>query len=453
VLTSAAPFIARRSVRIQDLIAATAAAALTVSVLSGKLALPRLLDDGNLPSLWLEIRFPALLLALGLTIFLVILDSKSFAKPTDISIWFASSVTALIFYLVIRSVGLAGAAPAVVDCAYLIFQIWLLAALSQTPQGNIAIATIAVGTACLLFLLALVGVGKPELNGQGWAPIGGVITFYRIEFLGLCITLYFYLKDDRLAWLPFVGLFFFATLATLSKAALLAAALSLLIVILALLTRKRFVSLALLFVTFSLAFTAWNYRFSNSMSQRVTDAFIVTDNVPTHSKDMNTGAPEKSLLNPGQDMAFKIEYCLTKYATCQTREFVDRSGRAVLSAAALEGFASSPLIGKGLGQYLVESENLRGGGLQPYKYPHNIITELMFTGGTIALILFVVVAGIAFKICLRTSKKSLPAAAIISFTTFIFLSALASGDLYDLRLALCAALILGTWSPATTEQT
>ncbi|WP_425905828.1 O-antigen ligase family protein [Nitrobacter sp. TKz-YC02] len=438
-------FVERRAFDLPNVLGIIATAALTISILAGKLAFPRLFGETDTSPHWLEIRLPALLVAAGL-VAAILLQTKlsSFKHFAKDGIYFAFSVTALAAYLVVRSLGLDSSAPAIIDNLYLTAQVWLLVLLASNRQWASAIAGTSLATAALLFLLALAGVNKAEINGLGWAPIGGVITFYRIEFLGLCVSLYLYLRGNKPIMLPLIGVFFFATLATLSKAAALSAIVALGIVFAALLARRRVLSLALLFISLAIAFSIWNVRFNSSMSKRISEAFVVFNN-PTIGEAGPNHGQDGVRLNPGQDMEIRIDYCLlsAKREECQSKVITDRSGRAVLLTVALSGFMSSPVFGNGLGQYVVNSINVYNGAPEPYRYPHNILAEWMFTGGLVALALAMVMLALAAKLCWQESDRSLPSSAIVSFIVFVFLTALASGDQYDLRLLLCAVVILG----------
>jgi len=489
-----------------------AACALMFTLLSGKLSYSSLLPDHLLPTFLFEFRL------WGVVALIVLLrsslrDAWGFREPILVG------TLCLLAFLVGRSIGLDNTAVPILDALYLSIEVGAVAILAKRRESLKTMRTLALALAVLLFLLALWGVKNEDLNGAGWAPIGGPITFYRIEYLGLCIALYCFLARPRIVYLLMIGVFFFATWSSLSKIALVASIVALAPVYVVGLARNQYKQLLLLSSALLVAYFTWHAQLGSTMQLRVAQSAVLQQgqagigqdgrqpsrriqidcNTPsaasavycaseadikladaksgeqpvTHEQEhasRNESRPETPsdcnkpratnsvhcasqadikpveatpgdrALNPGQDFSLRGDYCLLTAVgemDCLSSTLTDRSGRLLMFAEAMRGFAQSPIIGNGLGQYTVRSINLNTQALEGYDYPHNILAEMAFSGGVIALGLMMLILAFAAHMFVNVPLREPRAAALVSFGIFMFLSALAAGDFYDLRLFLC----------------
>ena len=408
-----------------------AAGLLTAAVLAGKLSFAPPAPSPGLPAHLFEFR-------LWLTVVAVLLSVRRMSEVRQYLSPVQACTGLLLAYLVLRSLGLAGSGDQILDAFFMAVQITGLAVLAVRARCLTAIGCVALGAATGLFVLALFGVNDEVLNGNGWAPIGGPITFYRIEFLGLCISLYCFLGRPRIVYLALIGIFFFATWASLSKIAIFASLIALTPVFYVYLGRREFGKVSLVAVAILIGCLVWQERYGTIMQLRISEAANVSQISPNER-------PSSNGLHAGQDLALSAEYCTRsadRTSVCRSNVLVDRSGRLILFAQAMHGFLESPLFGMGLGQYRLTSINKSTGIEQAYLYPHNIVAEMMYSGGVIALSLLLLILGYSLMAYRRAVRLEPRACTIIGLGIFILLSALASGDLYDLRLFLCASVVL-----------
>lgn len=442
---------------------------LMFTILSGKLSFASMFPDRLLPDFLFELRLWSVLAVCWL-LRRSLRDMQQFKEPILVG------TLGLLAYLVIRSVGLDGSGEPILDALYLAIEVAAVAVLASRQRCVTAMGVLSITLALLLFLLALWGVKNEDLNGAGWAPIGGPITFYRLEFLGLCIAMFCFLNRPRilllLLLLLLISVFFFATWSSLSKIALIASVIALAPVYIVCLARSRYMQAGLLTVALGAAFAVWQVKLGATMQLRVADSAVLqqgagdadsrqssrqqrltmfggTKDLPPQEVKLSKLqdiqvlrglSPETPLLSPGQDLFIRSEYCIVSDAIsleCRSNALTDRSGRLLMFAEAMRGFTQSPIVGNGLGQYAVRTVSARTMTMETYGYPHNILAEMAHAGGLFALALMFCMLTYAAHVFVNASIREPRYAAIVAFAIFMFLSALAAGDFYDLRLFLC----------------
>ena len=507
-----------------------ATCALMFAILSGKLTFAFLLPDHLLPTFLLEFRLWGILAV----VFLLrrsLRDIQQFREPI-----FIGTICLLAFF-VVRSIGLANSAEPILDALYLAIEATAVAVLAAKQECVKTMGVMSLLLAMVLFLLALWGVRNEDLNGPGWAPIGGPITFYRIEYLGLCIALYCFMDRSKTIFLVLICAFFFATWSSLSKIAVAASIVALVPVLVVELARNQYKRLILLSLALLAGFFVWQTRLGPTMQLRFAGSAVLQEGLAgtrpvartqvaveeglaglanatpvartqvaveeglaglanatpvartpmaveeglagranarpvartpmaaeailpqaagLASTRVSNGAvpsgdnlavdglpPSNRSLNPGQDLFLQSEYCILTAEIareCRSNALTDRSGRLLMFAEAMRGFAQSPIIGNGLGQYAVRSINVGTNVLEVYDYPHNILAEIAFTGGAIALVLMLSFLAYTAHLFANAPLREPRSAALISFGIFMFLSALVAGDLYDFRLFFCLCI-------------
>ena len=356
------------------------------------------------------------------------------------------ALTALCAMLWVR--GLFGHGPGFaeksLDMVYLLAQCMVV--LVSTRRQLVLMAAWAILFAMLLFLLAAYGVGDPQLNGEGWAPIGGPTTFYRIEFLGVCLCWCFYRVLGPRYWvLPIAAIaLLFGTLASLSKIALPGATLVLTVFTLNHLRRKDWRSAALVVAASVAPILIWQSTKAETMQRRMDRALIA------HAPGTITAAPGKPRV--GTDFEIQTNYCIGHApgettagdgpANCITGYFVDRSSRLVFAAHALAGIAAKPLFGQGVAAFALHMPNPQTSKTEVYRYPHNIVLEIAFEAGLIGAGLLLLALGALFWLSIRAAWAEPVGLYLLGYMVFMLLSALVSGDFYDSRLLWVAGFAL-----------
>mgnify|MGYP006271666477 FL=1 len=129
---------------------------------------------------------------------------------------------------------------------------------------------------------------------------------------------------------------------------------------------------------------------------------------------------------------------LTRTKALSTPDYYARVERLSNAKIALDLFLQNPLQGAGIGGFNAYSVQMED--IEKFKYPHNIIIEVMAELGTLGLILFLSILVPAFRHLFRLKKKywnsrydTLPNV-MISFLLFTFMAAMTSGNITNLAL-------------------
>ena len=314
----------------------------------------------------------------------------------------------------------------------------------------------------LLALLAASGMGNPDLNGVGWAPIGGPISFYRLEFFAACASLYLMLRSGHVTWRVFhfacALLALYATLASLSKAALLGMIVALALIFVVWYLRRYFRHIIFLVIAVFIVGTVFQLTKGALMQSRITvgitptviaesfgdEDLLMGDLVISYRGDMDyemlpdhqkrrlkalselfhdAGAPDYR-----QDPAALVRWA-ARFVLLS-----DGSNRIGMAQNALKAFRERPLTGIGPGRYAYWTINPYKLEPEQYSYPHNIVLEVLSVTGLVGFVLFSWSVFIGYVSAVRTQwawDESLP---FIAYSVFVAVTALFSGDLYDFRL-------------------
>lgn len=462
------PFTARFS-RLQELVVRRdflGAAFFAVAAISGKLAATKLLGS-VFPSWLLEVRLWTTIAAACL-----LLPFASSIRWNRSNAYMLGSIFVLAAYLILRAPFGANDLTAlkVVDLIYLVILCYLmLIVASDAARTMICGATILISSG-ILFVLALTGIGtNPELNGMGWAAIGGPLTFYRLEFLSFSCTLWMVLhsKCRPAVGCILLGVFLFATLASLSKAAYGASIIVLLVLSAGLIAQRNWRPLAILVMTSFFVFVGWHAFLSSNFYARTKTAFTSQQaeptkenfaeiekryQLPSSSNNVDEQPNKDNFLAPGFSFLTEFRWCVLNdqhgnekpKVTCHKKTMIDRTQRLFFLFKALE---APTLLGHGIANFCVLSLNPNAGyRLEQYNYPHDVIVELLYDGGIIGLGLLIVALMFSVAGFFRFVRRDPALLALGGYGLFIFLSSLAGGDFYDFRLFWLVAL---TWSTST----
>jgi hypothetical protein len=318
----------------------------------------------------------------------------------------------------------------------------------------------------VLFGAALAGFGNPGLNGVGWAPFGGPITFYRLEFFGFCAALFLMSesKDIKQFWLHWVisACTLFAVFASLSKSAGAAALLVVVYLVYGYCLTNSFRQARNLVLLLVGVLAAFSYFKGTQLTARV-DRVIGSDSreiLPT------SGPSSHRLLDEKLRTAYRKDVAFQDLSPSQQRKVValgemgdgrftdyradlpnflrsadqyivvrDTTSRFRMAIEAIDLFKANPLLGAGIGYYTyTEIGSISVGGVDTYPYPHNILLEVLATMG--------VSGGVIFFLALVVSLYGLSAGErgqsslmiFRGYLIFVLVTALFAGDYHDFRL-------------------
>lgn len=458
-----------------------------IAIFSGKFSFDRFVVETSRTS-WLELRIWASALACVLAFFLM--HRSHFRIPTlrkELLVGLAL-VVLLHGYFIANAVLIGDVrreAEYVLDFSLLLLWAFLIVFYFRSQRDLIVFSIIAETVAVALFILALLGWGNPDLNGGGWAPFGGTITFYRIEFLAFCAGLYLstlttttYSKGIHLM---VVGIGLFSTLASLSKAAFIAAFCVALVTIFNLLSIKQYQRAASIATIMCVVFFGFFWIKGDLLQNRVERATVSTLTVrPVEPAPPPWSLPHAystRILEEIQSRHVISIDDLTEEERAQLRALwkvfkqeslprdvtdlkpflmsmngmvvlEDGTTRLPMALTAWDAFVTHKWFGIGVGNYAYKSFNSYTDVIDTYRYPHNIILEILATTGLLGMILFL---GAIFYFQVLLRRYFLRGSASIYFAgygMFIFITALFAGDIYDFRLYWYIGLIILVTSPS-----
>jgi hypothetical protein len=458
-----------------------------VAIFSGKFSFDRFVAETSRTP-WLELRIWASALACAVALFLIYrghLKIPAFRKELLIGLAF---IVLLHGYFIVNAVLIGDVtrqAEYILDFSLLLLWAFLIVFYFRSQADLIVFSIIAEAVALTLFILALLGWGNPSLNGGGWAPFGGTITFYRIEFLAFCAGLYLstlttatYSKGIHLM---VAGIGLFSALASLSKAAFIAAFCVALVAIFNLLSIKQYQRAAGIAIITCAVFFGFFWTkgdlLQNRLEQATGSALMVRPAEPIVCPPAIISPPWSLLRTYSTTILEKIKLQqaisiddLTEEERTQLRALWhvfkkddlphyladlkpflisingmvvlnDGTTRLPMALAAWDAFVLHKWLGIGVGNYIYQSFNNCTGVIDTYRYSHNIILEILATTGLVGIVLFLVVIfyfQVLLRQCFLQQKSSIYFAA---YGGFIFLTALFSGDIYDFRVYWYVGLI------------
>lgn len=464
-----------------------------IAIFSGKFSFDRFLVETSRIS-WLELRIWASVLACVVVLLLVRRGHLKLPVLTKESV-IGLTLLALLHGYFILNVALFGnttrKAEYILDFSLVLLWAFLIVFYFRSQRELIIFSIVAEAAAIILFILALLGWGNPELNGYGWAPFGGPITFYRMEFLAFCAGLYLF-RMSTTAYtkglhLLVASIGVFSAFASLSKAAFIAALCVTLFVTFNLLSVKRYKQAAVVAaITCGISFGFFLVKgdlFQKRIEWATGSAIPVrpAETAPSPAKPapspepaMRPGNPASPSWNPqyaySTRVLEKIQHHtittideLTELEQAQLRAIWqvfkegdlptsmkdlkpflisingmvvlnDGTSRLPMALAAWDAFLSHKWFGIGIGNYVYKSFNSWANVIDSYYYPHNIVLEIIATAGLLGIAIFFVVI-FYFLVLLRQRFAHWELSVYFTaFGVFIFLTALFSGDLYDFRI-------------------
>lgn len=471
-----------------------------IAIFSGKFSFDRFVVEASRTS-WLELRIWASASACVLALFLM---RRSHLRIPTLRKELLVGLALLVLlhgYFIVNAVLVGDAsrkAEYVLDFSLLLLWAFLIVFYFRSQSQLIVFSIIAEAAAIALFVLALMGLGNPDLNGGGWAPFGGTITFYRMEFLAFCAGLYLSTVTTtaytRGFHLMIAGIGLFSALASLSKAALIAALCVTLVIAFNLLSVKQYkqaagivaitcaVLLGFIWIKGDLLQNRVEWATGSTFPVRpvepavrpVEPAVRPVESAPSWSllhtysirileKIQSQNVTSVDDLTEEERAQLRAIWQVFKNgelptSTVELKTFLisangmvvlnDGTTRLPMALAAWDAFVSHKWFGIGIGNYVYKSFNSWTDVIDTYRYPHNILLEILATTGLLGIVLFLV-AIFYFQVLLR--RYFLRGSASIYFAgygMFIFLTALFAGDIYDFRLYWYIGLITFVTSPS-----
>lgn len=419
------------------------------SVLSGKISLDRLVPSMEF-AYWLEFRWIFFAGALGL---LLAARSQFEIRWGLNKTIFLSLFATYIAFLLFRNAPFAidGSGAKFADVVMLFSQCALATlAIGDSHSRRMFFGWIVV-CGLVLFLLALAGLSDQDVNGHGWAPLSGPITFSRIEFLAFCAAIV--LVGGSARWSIPIALiaaaFAFGTLASLQKIVLLAFALAALFVMSGSMICGYWRQAAVSGAAVVLGVGIWVLVFGSIFSARLDESYSVDQaRVDGGGAGPTVEAPYMGLGNTYVTLNFCIVETNRDRATksegdtvCEYLQYVDRTARLTFFITSFAQFLEAPLYGNGLASYRIFLVDPYSKELVEYLYPHNLPLEVLQESGIIGFtIVFLMLLSLLYFVITSTTdgREKVP---VISFLLFILLTAMFSGDFYDSRLFWIVALL------------
>lgn len=384
-----------------------------LAVLSGHFGLSRLMPDWN---------GQATELRLWATLALAVLALRRWRMgariPAD-ALWVVVPFGVFCLVLAARSVpdiATPSGTGYVIDAGLLLIQVLAITVLGVDADTRTAILGWSVAVGLLLFVGALAGIGRPEINGPGWAPIGSPVTFSRLEMFAASAALSLAFLDSRRPWPKYGGVAAFAaglhgTLASLSRIAVVAAPLTVLWIGVWLAARRRF---------------------------RLTAAAIGAALLVAVVFSASNGVV---LLAKFTDAANISVYAVMKGETPNLGIVYDTTGRSDLWLHALLVFSKAPLLGAGPTGFRVPKTPRFVGDSDVFTYPHNVVLEVLAMAGGLGGLALLAAVVLPLVPVLRANWKADAAIPLSGYLGFAFLASSFGGDLYDGRLYWVAAML------------
>lgn len=425
--------------------------ALLVALLGGKFSFSRFASETAAVH-WLELRcWFTLAVIAGLAFERTFFNVRIGIAQNPQTRWLLSAVVVLNSALFIH-LWIFGApnavAPFGIDLAYVTVHAFLFAVVIRSSRDVLIFVYLAEAIGLILMALAVAGFGNPDLYGTGWAPFGTPITFYRIELLVFCGALYA-AYVARTAWLRTLhmaisSVALFGVISSLSKAALLAATMVAIYLVMALLVcsrPRRAMEVGILFVATVIAATAY---WHSPLGQRLEHLQPMTHQAPAIERQMVVLAsyvsPQPSTIGSSTDATGAIASAPNHFAhdpaELNKRNLVvinDQTQRIRLFVIAWNQFWSSKLYGVGFGRYEARVPSSDRRSFDIYRYPHNVLLELLAASGLFGAGLFSIAVLAGIVVLHQAIGRDDNWIFISAYPLGVLTSSLFMGDLYDLR--------------------
>ena len=428
-------------------------AALLAAFLGGKFSFGRFVSE-SASNQWLELRLWFTLATIaGIALQRFVLDTRVQLLRSRQLVWMLFAVFGLNVGLFLHLVWFgtpASIVPYATDLAYVAIHAVLFAYLVRGNDDVLIFIYFAEAIGLVLFVFAFAGFGHPELYGTGWAPFGTPITFYRTEFLVFCGALYaaFHTSQRRLCYMHMViaAVGLFATLSSLSKGALLASALIGIYLVTAFLVvarPQRAVTVIAIFVVVAGAIAGhWSEQFSARLNYLQQAGVVAIENPPAAAATPSLRTPQASATGDLNQGAAVLQFDPNQLLMTNTVVVNDRTQRIRLFIHAWDQFWANKLRGVGFGRFDVKAINSTGTDFDHYRYPHNVIFELLAATGVIGAALFSIAVMIGLVVIHQAAGRDPDLLFLVGYPLFVLVSAQFTGDIFDFRGFFLVSIII-----------
>ena len=170
----------------------------------------------------------------------------------------------------------------------------------------------------------------------------------------------------------------------------------------------------------------------NLQQQKEMHAFVLLSGMTPQEKEKALAL----LQSDPKELARLIEYIN------RVNIIYDTSDRLTLFLNAWTFFKENPWFGVGIGNYHVPLINANRNLIEISRYPHNIIMEVACLTGLFGLFVFILILLIYSFFLKQRLLKEKSSIFLIGYCIFVFMCALASGDIYDFRIFWYQGLII-----------
>jgi O-Antigen ligase len=419
-------------------------ATLLAAFLGGKFSFVRFASE-SATSQWLELRlWFTLATIVGIALQRIIFDTRVQLLRSRQLAWMLAAVCGLNAGLFLHLMWFGtpdSIIPYATDLAYVAIHAVLFAYLIRTNDDVLIFIYFAEAIGLVLFVFAFAGFGHPELYGIGWAPFGTPITFYRIEFLVFCGALYAAVHTSqrraRDLHMVMAAIGLFATLSSLSKAALLALALSGIYLVAAFLVvarPQRAVTVIAIYLVISGAIALhWSERFGARLNYLQPAGAVVIESPPTAAATPSVRTVQASASSDLNQGAAVVQFDPNQLLMTNTVLVNDQTQRIRLFIHAWDQFLTNKLRGVGFGRFDVKMISSNGTDFDHYRYPHNVILELLAATGVIGAALFGIAVMIGLVVIHQAAGRDPDLLFLVAYPIFVLVSAQFTGDIFDFR--------------------
>jgi hypothetical protein len=326
-----------------------------------------------------------------------------------------------------------------VDMFYVAIHAALFAYTIRTQRDLLLMVYLIEVIGIALFILAIAHVGNRDLNGEGWAPFGTTITFHRIQYLVFCCAMFASVvkRDRKLEYvhLAIAAIGLFSAFSSLSKAALFGAVIVSGYTVLALLVLKEFrraFAYGLLFASVLVVFAAiwWpslrlssaDPRASEFASQGLVRQFPTTPSLDG-AKRLENATRETDSSEHSDDELARLNLMI----------IADRTQRIRMLVHAWDMFRNNPVWGAGFGFFQIRVLASDGRRFEYYRYPHNIVAELLASTGIFGTCIFASAIGLVIVVVHWSVRTGCEWLYLAAYPLSILVTSLFGGDIYDFR--------------------
>jgi len=460
----------------QSMLKTSAIGCIYIVIFSGKMSLERVIDPVVVTSNF-EIRYFFIPITYIFSLILLFKNSKFKIDKSTLVV----AISSIVFYLLILSnfiiFGGEDLIIHIVDVISIIITIPILIIIFKNQSDLITFCYFAIAGGVFFFIIALLGLGDTEHN-PGWAPYGGPITLYKIQFVSFCCAIYLHNYIKKLFCLKIllltIGIINLYTMfMTLSKTPIISTLVSLSLLCYILYLHKKYKLVMLIYLLLTVSFSIFYLSKGDIIVNRFKDVFDAEDELSEillgNRKNFDR-VWNKVVINNDKLLIFDQDdkntiknincfvnrnnlssKCHEEEINCTKKSIIlynsiifigDNSDRLKMLHKSFYIGKNNLIFGLGLGNYLLTYYNKYERTFCVYKYPHNIFAEIFYGMGIVGLLILnfwlLIVITVLGRLVFNCSEIGVISAIVV----FLLLSSLFSGNYYDFRIVVFISLII-----------